>query len=809
MPRNTTRKTPFYQKGWFIVLTSLLFMGTLAASLILIWPKQTLGAAASYLAEGPAPNTQEILEGNMPGISTIRDKDGNTITHFYAQRREAVPNADISPTMKNAIVAIEDRRFYEHDGVDWKGVMRAAITNATTDDVQGASTLTQQYIKNYTWLVTSKTEDEQQQAIEQSYARKIAEIATAEDISQVLSKDEILSRYLNLVSFGRNSFGVQDAAHTYFNTTAGELTIPQAALLAGMVQSPSYLDPYENPEGALERRNTVISAMENQGYITPEEANTARNEPIGVLETPQGLPQGCASAGNRGFFCDQAVEELAAMDISIDALNQGGYDIITTLDPHAQDTATAAAKHNAPDPAQPVAETVALVQPGETNRPIRAIATSRDYGFEPGQTSLPLATSHVGHGAGSVFKVFAAAVALENGMGLQTTLNVPATYAASGLGSGGQPGCPEGKYCVSNAGAYQPQMTLTQALALSPNTPFVEIAEKVGNEAIVNKAVKMGLRSYAEGDEGNTIADQMRGSGSFVLGPTPVDTVELANVGATVASKGVWCKPHSLAKIAHNGTEVPVADTPCERALDAEIAGTLAHGLSQDAISGTAANAARDTGWGNTPVSAKTGTTDANQSASFLGFTNGLAGAVYAFNDGETASPLCSAPLRQCPTGDVFGGKEPARTWFEAVKPLLGAYGGAKLPAVSEAKLHDNGQLHDRVKEIAVGKSENDATRLLRDAGFEVVETAQVDNRDFRRGLVVDAVLVEGSLQGGKVKILVTNTGIESRPAQPTRPPQSNSSHRQGRNLPAPATPRRGGSGLTTLRYSAPHTPSR
>ena len=130
--------------------------------------------------------------------------------------------------------------------------MRAAITNATTDDVQGASTLTQQYIKNYTWLITSENEDEQANAIEQSYARKIAEIATAEDISEILPKDEILSRYLNLVSFGRNSFGVQDAARTFFGTTAKDLTIPQAALLAGLVQSPSYLDPYENPEGALE-----------------------------------------------------------------------------------------------------------------------------------------------------------------------------------------------------------------------------------------------------------------------------------------------------------------------------------------------------------------------------------------------------------------------------------------------------------------------------------------------------------------------------------------------------------------------------
>ena len=516
-----------------------------------------------------------------------------------------------------------------------------------------------------------------------------------------------------------------------------------------------------------------------------------QEEPLGVLETPSGLPKGCASAGNRGFFCDQALKDLEAQDITVDMLNHGGYDIVTTLDPVAQDKATEAAKRNAPDPAQPVAEAVVLVQPGQDNRPVRAIATSRDYGFEQGQTSLPLATSLVGHGAGSVFKVFAAAVALENGMGLQTTLNVPATYAASGLGFGGQAGCPDGKYCVSNAGVYPSQMTLTQALATSPNTPFIQIAEKVGNAAIVDKAVKMGLRSYSEGPEGETIADKMRPSGSFVLGPTGVNTLELANVGATVASNGVWCQPQTIAQISKDGNEVPVPGTPCERALEQDVAQKLSHGLSQDTVTGTAAQTARASGWNNIPVSAKTGTTDANQSASFLAFTSGLAGAVYAFNDGEVASPLCSAPLRQCDNGDLFGGKEPARTWFESVMPLLDVYGGANLPPLSDADLHANGQLEDKVKNLAVGKSEGDAKRVLKDAGFEVASVKHVDNKDFPRGQVVDAVLTEGTLQGGKVEISVTDTGVESRPAETTTKNPGRNNRNRENSLPAPATPRR------------------
>lgn len=804
--RKKRKKTPFYQKGWFIVLLSLFFMGIIALSLVFFYPKQTLGTVAKYLADGPAPNTEEIIEGNMPGISSLKDKDGNTITNFYTQRREVVDTHDISPNMKNAIVAIEDRRFYEHDGVDWKGVMRAIVTNATTDDVQGASTLTQQYIKNYTWLITSENEEDQASAIEQSYARKIAEIATAEDISEILPKDEILSRYLNLVSFGRNSFGVQDAARTFFGTTAKDLSVPQSALLAGLVQSPSYLDPYENPEGALSRRNVVIQAMSNQGFISPAEAETFQNEPLGVLETPRGLPKGCASAGNRGFFCDKALEDLASQGITEDMLNMGGYHITTTLDPHAQDTAVDAAKRNAPDPAQSVAETVVLVQPGEDSRRVRAIASSRDYGFEPGQSSLPLATSLVGHGAGSVFKIFAAAVALENGMGLQANLNVPATYAASGLGFGGQKDCPENKYCVSNVGAYPASMTLTQALATSPNTPFVAIAEKVGNAAIVDKAVKMGLRSYAEGQEGETIADRMRSSGSFVLGPTAVNTLELANVGATIASNGVWCAPQTIEHVSHNGVDVQVPASSCERALEADVARLLSHGLSQDTVKGTAVQAAKDTGWSSIPVSAKTGTTDGNQSASFLGFTSGLSGAVYAFNDGDSAAPLCSAPLRQCDKGDLFGGKEPARTWFEAVKPLLDSYGGSKLPDVDKGKLRSNSQIVDKVKEIAVGKSESDATRLLRDAGFEVTVVNEVDNIEYSRGEVVNAVLLEGSLQGGKVAIDVTVTGVESRPVVSNDGARRGGSSARRDGLPSPATP---GRGVPRSRFDmpAPSTP--
>ena len=766
-----TNTTPLWARAWFILLTSLITLIIATAAIVYIFPKQTLGTAAQFLAAGPAHNTQQILDGKTPTTSIIRDKNGNPITFFYSQRRQPVTTDKISQTAKNAIIAIEDKRYYEHQGVDWHGVMRAAITNATTDNVQGASTLTQQYIKNYTWLITAEDEDEQTDAIEQSYTRKIAEITTAEDITKQLNKDEILTRYLNLVSYGHNSFGIQDAARTYFGTTAADLTTTQSAMLAGMVQAPSQLDPYTNPNEVTQRRNTVLDAMADQGYIGHGEAETYKKEPLGVLDTPNTLPSGCASSGNRGFFCNQVLRELEKNNITEDMLKNGGYDITTTLDPQAQDSATNAAKKYVPDPGQPIAESVALIQPGDKDHKIVALANSRDYGYKPGQTSLPLVTSNVGHGAGSVFKIFAAAVALEKGWDINQTVDVPATYQASGLGDGGQPGCPAGKYCVSNAGAYAPTMSFTDALAYSPNTPFIRMAEEVKNPNIVDKAIAMGLKSYDEGDDGDTIADRMRASGSFVLGPTAVNTLELANVGATIASGGVWCEPSTIESATLDGNPVDLSAPSCNRALQPDVAKKLQTALSEDTHKGTASKSAQELGWKDSPMAAKTGTTDNNQSASFLGFTNGLAGASYIFNDAGNATPLCTSPLRQCGEGDLFGGLEPAKTWFEAVTPVIDAYGGRNLDKVGQPKApkvekpkekkpeQRSARGHDPA-EISVGETQGQATANLRAAGFQVTDVKMVDNRDFPRGRVVAA-----HNNSGRITLEVTTTGIETKRA--------------------------------------------
>lgn len=193
--------------------------------------------------------------------------------------------------MKDAIVAIEDNRFYEHEGVDFQGYLRALATNIAAGGVrQGASTIHQQYAKNWALLVDADTDEERREAIEQTIARKLREIRVAADLDDRLSKEDILAGYLNLVPFGNHAYGIESAARTYFGISAAELSVPQAAMLAGMVQSSEYLNPYTNSDGATDRRNTVLQAMVDHGYLDQEAADGFKNEPLGVLETPRLWP---------------------------------------------------------------------------------------------------------------------------------------------------------------------------------------------------------------------------------------------------------------------------------------------------------------------------------------------------------------------------------------------------------------------------------------------------------------------------------------------------------------------------------------
>src|SRR6202048_615195 len=211
-----------------------------------------IGLVSNRASEVVGNASAQLLEGEVPAVTTMVDAKGNTIAWLYSQRRFEVPSDKIANTMKLAIVSIEDKRFAEHNGVDWKGTLTGLAGYASGDvDTRGGSTIEQQYVKNYQLLVTAQTDAEKRAAVETTPARKLREIRMALTLDKTFTKAEILTRYLNLVSFGNNSFGVQDAARTYFGVDASQLNWQQAALLAGVVQSTSTLDPFTHPDAAM------------------------------------------------------------------------------------------------------------------------------------------------------------------------------------------------------------------------------------------------------------------------------------------------------------------------------------------------------------------------------------------------------------------------------------------------------------------------------------------------------------------------------------------------------------------------------
>ncbi len=754
-----------------------LFAAVVAAALMFPFAGG-LGLMSNRASDVVANGSAQLVQGDVPQVSTMVDAAGNPIAWLYTQRRFEVTSEQIADTMKLAIVSIEDKRFAEHNGVDWQGTLTGLAGYASGDaETRGGSTIEQQYVKNYQLLVTAQTDAERRAAVETTPARKLREIRMALTLDKTFSKPEILTRYLNLVSFGNGAFGVQDAAQTYFGTDASQLNWQQAALLAGMVQSTTALDPYTNPDGALQRRNLVLDTMIQNFPAQADALRAAKSQPLGILPQPQALPRGCIAAGNRAFFCDYVLDYLARAGISKEQVARDGYLIRTTLDPRVQDSV----KHGIDSIASPtldgVADVMSVIRPGKDSHQVVAMASNRTYGLnlEAGETMQPQPFSLVGDGAGSIFKIFTTAAALDMGMGINAQLEVPGRFEAKGMGTGGARGCPKETWCVLNDGSYRGSMNVTEALATSPNTAFARLIQLVGVPRSVDMAVKLGMRSYAQPgtaraydpQSNESLADfvKRQNLGSFTLGPIELNPLELSNVAATLASGGVWCPPNPIDKIFdRKGNEVPVTTEGCEQVVPEGLANTLANAMSKDTVSGTAAGSAGSSGW-SLPMSGKTGTTEAHRSSGFVGFTNNYAAAVYVFDDSANPTDLCSYPLRQCGSGNLYGGNEPARTWFESMKPIANDFGEVKLPPTDPRYVE--GGPGSKVPSVS-GLSVETAKARLRDGGFGVAEAPTPVNSTAPAGTVVGTT-PSGQTIPGAVVTVNTSNGIP--PAPPPPPP--------------------------------------
>jgi len=738
-----------------------------------------LGVLSNDAGDSVTSSSVDLVNNPVPRTTTLTDSDGRPIAYLFDQNRTEVTNEQISPAMKAATLAIEDRRFYEHDGVDWQGTLRAVVANSTSGNVvQGASTLTQQYVKNYMLYVEARTEAERLKATEQTAARKLKEARVALQLERQLSKDEILNRYLNMVFYGNGSYGVAAAARTYFNTTPDRLTVPQAALLAGMVQSTTRYDPARHPETATQRRNVVIDQMRGQGMIDDAQAEQAMAAPIGIANPLVRVPNGCIGAGDTGFFCKYVVQYLTEAGFTEEQILRGGYTVRTTLDRRAmQEVKAALDREVAPDTPN-VANVMSLVQPGKDKHRVLAMGSSRTFGLnaDAEETSYGLPYQPVNLGAGSTYKVFTAATALEKGLGINYSMQVPPSGYASPIytDGGGRP------IPVRNASeGLPPRMSLTDALAQSPNTAFIKLEEFTGVPDVVDMAVRLGMKSLATTpfvDPGSgrrtdrSIAEVIKEQklASFTLGVTPTSVLELANVGATLFSEGMWCPPSPIDSITDaNGEDVPITEEPCQQAVEPGLANTMVHGMSKDDISGTSAAAARAAGW-TRPMAGKTGTTQQNKSAAFLGAVPEMSGAVITFDNSNSPRPLCdggNGPFA-CSNGNIFGGKTPARTWYGAVSPLLADTPPTPLPPADPRYL--DGGAESRIPDV-VGRSVGAARAELEGAGWQVT-TRTVDNRA-PEGTVVGQEPRGAALPGEQVTLQVSS-GTVPAPPPPPGPPE-------------------------------------
>jgi membrane peptidoglycan carboxypeptidase len=639
------------------LLLAVLTAGALAAGMVSPWVIAP-ALAARQSADLLTPIASTAVDRTLGGNTVVLAADGSPITYFYANNRIPLRSDQISPYMKAALVDIEDSRFYEHGGIDLQGTLRALLTNLASGGVnEGGSTLTQQLVKQ-TLLQTAQTSADRAAATEQSIGRKLREARYALALEQEYSKDEILTRYLNVAYFGEGAYGVQAAARTYFDVDAANLTIPQAAMLAGLVQSPTSDDPLQDPEAARLRRNEVLTRMEQLHHITAKELADLSSQPVAVA--PGGEPpNGCTGAGLAGFFCDYVQSYLTAtLHIPQSVIDGGGLTIKTTLLPALESSAQNAVLGDVPM-GNPIAGVFTAVAPDTGH--VLAMAVNRKFGYDsndPAQESVNYNVAPA-KGSGSTYKLFTAAAALERGIPPWNTITTSDPYTSKVYKNNGGP------YVVHNAGQYPATLTLANALVMSSNTYFVALEDQLGSvQGPVGDAQKMGLFQFNDPALPGQILSQS--PGPFTLGFSPTSPLALASAYSTVANNGTHCAPTPVTAILDidgqplkkdDGTAYDTGDHCTPNTIPAAVATTLDNILVGDVSSsiGTATRAAIP---GHT-VAGKTGTNELRDSIAFVGWTPRY-----------TASVMVLDPVGNRDVG-TYGGGRAAQIWHDAFAPIL------------------------------------------------------------------------------------------------------------------------------------------
>ena len=731
--------------------------GVLSAGLLM--PAVAVIGSSSSAAQEYFDDLPTDLEIVAPSEKTqLFYADGTLLATYFAENRDVVALAAISPYLQNAVIATEDQRFREHAGVDPEGLIRATL-RTLTGNKEGASTLTQQYVKNV--LIEAGRQAGDDEAIEAAkeadgvdgIGRKLREMKVAMALEEKYSKDQILEGYLNIAQFGVGQYGAEAASQYYFGHSAAELTPAEAALIAGVTKSPGRFDPSlgasEGYVTATNRRDTVLFQMLEQGYITQEEHDTAVATPVADMMHITVVPRGCAQAGISAFFCEYVTKALINdgylnpdPDVARQILNRGGLSITTTIDPVRQQQAYDSLVERIPenDPTyrpkgaeKGVSGAISTVVPGSGD--VVAMVQNASYG-EP-TAENPRATKvnwnvDLAYGGGqgfltgSTFKAFVLTQWLIDGHSLTDNIN----------GSNGQV-FPANSWNIScspsSVANYPPKnlesspggnMTVLKATQLSINTAYVGMANQMDLCALRDTTSRMGVH-VGEGTISGTrypnnplyvVQDgaDILATPSMALGVNPIAPLTMSAAFATYAANGVFCEPRSVTSIVDaTGTPIEVPGPQCSQAIPAEIAAGVNYAL-QSVVSERGATGTSSAIPGR-PSAGKTGTANDDTHAWFVGYTPQLSTAVWTgHHEGDISmfnSTIAGKFYRQ-----VYGGALPAPIWGNYMAKATEGMEVIKFPDAQEKQIYG-----ERIQVPSVaGQSIQQATVNLTAAGFTV-----------------------------------------------------------------------------------------
>ena len=722
--------------GVMVALSAL--MGLLVAGLAIPFAG-ALGAGAKAVSHGVKDLPEDLAAPPLAQRTRVLDARGRTIATFYDQNRVNVPLNEVAPIMRKAIVAIEDYRFYQHGALDLKGTLRAFMTNQAGSGItQGGSSITQQMVK-LTLLDQATTKAERDAATADTYQRKLRELRYAIGAEQKYSKSWILERYLNIAYFGDGTYGIQSAARHYFSRDASELNLREAALLAGLVKNPVGYDPTTYPEKAVERRNTVLRRMAELNIIDQQRADALSATGLGLDVSP--ARNGCLGS-KAAFFCDY-MRRYLLQDPSLGAtvadrellLNSGGLTIKTTVDLRFQRYADkSTAEHvKATDNA---IGALAMVEPGTGN--VRAISQSRPMGRvkKKGQTFLNYVVDSKygdsnGFQAGSTFKLFVLAAALEQGMPTSTTYQSPGTLNIPGNEFKTCTGpYPDSTNWPVHNSTSNGRMNMYSGTQLSVNTFFAQLEKQTGLCKPYALARSMGV------DLSDPAHEMVP---SFTLGIADVSPLEMAGAYATVAARGLHCNNRPVTRILNADGRI-FKDYPktCQQVMQPNTADTV-----NDILRGVMTGRGFGAGLAlDKPSAGKTGTTSFNKAVWFDGYTPALATASMIAGANREGKPI---PLNGQTVGGQYivsahGSTTAGPMWADAMRPIQDL-----LPDVDFVKpVPIKGAQDVTIVPNVIGMTVDDARSTLANAGFDVTVGGYVSS-ELTPGLVAQTNPASGT----------------------------------------------------------------